>query len=444
MHLFPDLVRLEKKYPKHLVVIGIHTPKFEAEKETARIKKAMDRYELAHPVVNDADAKIARAYQATSWPTTYLIDPEGNLVGKIANEKIYDVMDKAISQLVKIHRAKKTLNEKLLPFQTASAAAKKTALLFPGKVLADEAGQRLFIADSTNHRIVITDLAGKKIAIAGAGKSGKTNGPFAKAQFNDPQGLALFGNTLYVADRGNNLLRALDLKTQTVKTVAGTGRQGKDLLRGGLPLTVGLNSPWGLFVQDKKLYIGMAGHHQIWILELAKNNLYPFAGTGYEGIKDGPRHLCWLAQPSGLAADRSSLYVADSESSAIRLLPLDGKGLVKSIVGTGLFDFGDKDGVANDVRLQHPLDVVHHLGKLYITDTYNHKIKVIDPLARSCATLVLEDADGGKGPLFDEPAGLSYAADKLYVADTNAHRIRVVDLKSRKVSTLALEGVEAP
>jgi DNA-binding beta-propeller fold protein YncE len=139
------------------------------------------------------------------------------------------------------------------------------------------------------------------------------------------------------------------------------------------------------------------------------------------------------------------LYVADSETSAIRKLPLrGGRGGVETIVGEGLFKFGDVDGVGNKVRLQHALGVAYHDGKLYVADTYNSKLKVIDPARRSCTTLLGDMGGWLVGPLFNEPAGLSFAGDKLYVADTNGHRIRVVDLKTKAVCTLRLKGVEAP
>ena len=125
-------------------------------------------------------------------------------------------------------------------------------------------------------------------------------------------------------------------------------------------------------------------------------------------------------------------------------LPLSGKGEVKTIVGEGLFEFGDVDGAGSTVRLQHALGVAFHDGKLYVADTYNSKIKVIDPAKRTCTTFL--GAPGGwlGDAQFNEPGGLSIAGDKMYVADTNGHRIRVVDLATRAVSTLRLQGVEAP
>lgn len=432
---------MEKKYPNQLVVIGIHTPKFDSEKDPKSIRKAMDRYEMRHPVLNDAERKIWNRYGVLSWPTVFLVDPEGYLVGQIAEEKVFDALDKAISQLIPVHRKRKTLNEKPLPFQMERVAREGNGpLYFPGKVLADAEGGRLFIADSTHHRIVITDLKGKKIAIAGTGTPGKNDGPFDKATFADPQGLALKGNILYVADRKNHMIRALDLKEKTVKAVAGTGYQNR-LRQGGPALNTGLNSPWDLYVQDNFLFIAMAGHHQIWTLDLTKKVIFPFAGNGFENIVDGPNAMSCFAQPSGLASDGLSLYVADSEVSAIRSVGFDGDQGVKTLVGTGLFDFGDKDGVGTKALLQHALGVVFVDGKLYVADTYNNKIKVIDLKETSCTTFVGGSADQ---PVFSEPGGISYADGKLYVADTNAHRIRVVDIKTRAVSTLDLQGVEAP
>ena len=238
IHTLPDLAKLEKKYANELVVIGVHSAKFDNEKETESIRKAILRYEISHPVVNDAEMKIWRTYGANSWPTLFVIDPEGYIYRWGSGEGLYEALDKTIAELIKIHKQKKTLNDKPLRFQLARFQEKgDSPLFFPGKVLADPAGKRLFIADSTHHRIVITDLEGKKIAVAGTGQSGSADGPFENATFNDPQGMALKGDTLYVADRKNHLIRALNLKEGAVKTVAGTGEQGVSRKVGG-PATV--------------------------------------------------------------------------------------------------------------------------------------------------------------------------------------------------------------
>jgi DNA-binding beta-propeller fold protein YncE len=429
-------------------VIGVHTAKFDSEKITENIRKAVLRYEIAHPVVNDANMKIWRSYLGDrgSWPTLCLIDPEGELVLSLAGEGHYDELDREIASLVKIHKANKTLNTRPMKFELARfSETGASPLFFPGKVLADPASKRLFIADSTHHRIVITDLDGKKIAIAGMGEPGKNDGSFAKASFNDPQGMALVGNTLYVADRKNHLIRALDLKKETVTSVAGTGKQGDDRTGDGPALRMGLNSPWDLLVVGNRMFIAMAGYHQVWVMDLARKRVAAWAGSGFENIEDGTLSRSCFAQPSGLATDGKTLYVADSETSSIRAVPLFGRGEVRTIIGQGLFEFGDVDGFGDRVRLQHALGVTAYGGKLYVADTYNNKIKELDPAKRTCKTFLGGEEEGWlAGPLFSEPGGICYADGKLYVADTNAHRIRVVDLKTKAISTRRLTGVTAP
>ena len=442
IHTLPDLAKLEKKYPNELVVIGVHSPKFENEKETKSIRNAILRYEIKHPVVNDADHKIWDAFGANSWPTLAVIDTQGNYVGSTSGEGNFELLDGVIAKLIKEGKENKTLNSTPIRFDLIRFREKAdTPLFFPGKVLADEASKRLFIADSTHHRVVVTDLAGKEIAIVGSGTPGYKNGTFAEAQFDDPQGLALDGDMLYVADRKNHSIRGVDLKAKTVSTVAGIGEQvqATRVLSGAQPADkTGLNSPWGMLRVGRELYIAMAGHHQLWKMNLDSKLISIFAGNGRENIKDGPTFAAEFAQPSGLATDGKFLYVADSETSSIRKVPLDGNGNVETIVGLGLFEFGDIDGVGNAVRLQHALGVAFYQGKIIVADTYNDKLKLLDPVTRQCETFL-----GGKDELH-APAGLSIVGDMLYVADTNANRIVTVDMKTKKLTPLPLEGVKPP
>jgi len=451
IHIMPDLAKLEKKYPNELVVIGVHSAKFENEKDTRSIRQAILRYEIAHPVVNDANHKIWDRYGVQSWPTMAVIDPDGKFVRTLSGEGNYDTLDNIVGNLIAEHKKKGTLNEKPVRFDLIRyRETADTPLFFPGKVLADGPGDRLFIADSTHHRIVVTNLNGEKKSIIGSGSPGFRDGPAAAAQFDDPQGMALDGTTLYIADRKNHAIRAVDLTTNIVSTIAGTGKQDGDFenrrLQNMVPARgIGLNSPWDLLLHGRQLFIAMAGHHQIWVMDLDAKTLRPFAGTGRENIKDGPHYAANFAQPSGLASDGKYLYVADSEVSAIRKVPLDGEGRVTTLVGEGLFEFGDIDGVGTKARLQHALGVILHDGRLIVADTYNNKIKTLDPATREVKTWLGGDAKGWfGGPLFNEPAGLSAANGKLYVADTNASRIRVVDLKTNAVTTLSLKGVDPP
>ncbi len=447
IHILPDLAKLEKKYPNELVVVGVHSPKFDNEKETKSIRKAVLRYEIAHPVVNDADRKIWDAYGVESWPTMIVFNTEGRPVKAFSGEGNLEALDAIVAKLVAEGKKNKTLNETPIRFDLIRfREAADTPLFFPGKVLADEKGKRLFIADSTHHRVVVTDLDGKKLAIIGDGSPGYKDGKFADARFDDPQGMALDGDTLYVADRKNHSIRAADLKAGTVSTVAGTGKQDSRTRFADTAMDAtktGLNSPWDLLLNDGTLFIAMAGHHQIWTYDLKEKKVMPYAGDGVETIRDGPLYAARFAQPSGLSTDGKYLYVADSEVSAVRRLPMDNQGRVNTLIGSGLFDFGDKDGPATVAKIQHALAVQYHDGKLILADTYNSKLKYVDPKTGAVTTWLATDPKT-KEPLFNEPAGLSVAGGKLYVADTNAHRIRVVDLKTSAVSTLKLTGVEPP
>jgi DNA-binding beta-propeller fold protein YncE len=452
LHVIPDLKRLEEKYPTELVVIGVHSAKFENEKETENIRRIILRYGLEHPVVNDADFRIWQAYAVRAWPTQVLIDTAGYVVGSVAGEGHYSLLDGAIGELIAEARKRGTLDARPLKFALERAKTGDLPLAFPGKVLADEQGDRLFIADSNHNRVVVTKLDGTFLYSIGSGARGRRDGSFQEASFDGPQGLALDGEALYVADTRNHLLRRADLKTRTVETAAGTGAQLRDhSLRGGPALGTPLSSPWDLALAGRALYVAMAGPHQIWKLDLDAREVAIYAGSGREARSDGKRlgefedmSVATFAQPSGLAADAGVLYVADSESNIIRAVAGEE---VRTLVGGDLFEFGDRDGTGDDVRLQHPLGLAHVGGRLYVADTYNHKIKLLDPRTRRVSTFAGTGRAGqsdGARPEFYEPGGLAHARGKLYVADTNNHAVRVVDLATKQTTTLVIRGLRPP
>jgi thiol-disulfide isomerase/thioredoxin len=446
MHIIPDLKKLEKKYPNELVVIGVHSAKFENEKDTENIRRIILRYEIEHPIVNDADFNIWRAYAVDAWPTRYLIDPAGYVIGRLSGEGGYETLDKAIGDTVAEFRKRGELNEAPLKLVLEKAKVGDLPLAFPGKILADAKNDRLFIADSDHNRIVITTLDGTLVDVIGNGQHGMSSGPFAEATFFRPQGMALDGDRLYVADTENHLIRQLDLKARTVETIAGTGVQSHEYGEAGPAMKIALNSPWDLQLVGRTLYIAMAGPHQIWQLDLDKREVSTYAGSGREARVDGARGEAAFAQPSALATDGKTLFVSDAEANIIRAIDLAASE-VRTLVGGDLFDFGDSDGHGNDVRLQHPLGLTRWNNKLLIADTYNHKIKLLDPAARTVTSFAGTGKPGqadGAMPSFYEPGGLTIAADKLYVADTNNHAIRVVDLKTKETKTLAIKGLQPP
>ena len=280
--------------------------------------------------------------------------------------------------------------------------------------------------------------------VIGSGRKGLADGAFADASFKDPQGMALVGDALYVADTKSHAIRKVDLSARRVETIAGTGEQARMFHAGGR--SVPLSSPWDLAVSDGIAYIAMAGFHQLWRLDLETMEAQPHAGSGREMINDGPLATATLAQPSGIATDGDKLYFTDSETSAVRLADVSPGGRVATIVGQHLFTFGDVDGVGDQVRLQHPLGVDLYQGVLYITDSYNSKIKRVFPATRGVTTLAGSGdhglSDGAAlSARFDEPGGISLLDDKAYIADTNNHAIRVLDLANRQVTTLELTGI---
>lgn len=445
VHVIPDLKALQEKYPDELVVIGVHSAKFSNEGETENIRLIAERYGRSEPIVNDRDFKIWRSYGMNAWPSFILIDPEGKILGRHSGEGIYDLFDGLISGMINVFEERGTLKRSPLKFTAGSVTQPRAALRFPGAVLADEAGQRLFIADSSNHRIVITDFTGQVLDVIGSGNAELTDGDYATAAFTRPQGMTLeTPDRLYVADTGNHSLRLIDLQAHTVTTIAGNGQQEYLFNRDNTDAAGGLNSPWDVLWVDGQLFIAMAGQHQIWRFDPTTPTLWLHAGSGREELKDGPLRQAGLNQPSGLATDGRDLFIADSEASAVRRASLNPDGELQTLVGTGLFDFGDVDGTGNEVRLQHPKAVAYAAGNIFIADTYNNRIKQLDPEARTSTSVFGSgeagwlDSNDALDTMFHEPGGLSIAGDILYIADTNNHLIRLANLRTGEVSTLTL------
>ena len=434
LHIIPDLKKLETKYPNELVVIGVHSAKFATESDAGNLRQAVMRYGLEHPVVSDQGMRIWNEYAVRAWPTQVLIDPDGRIVGEVAGEGNYDVLDQNIAQTIAAFKGK---GLDTTPVKVALERSKvaPTPLYFPGKIAAS--GNRLVVADSSHNRLVVSDKAGKIEAVIGSGESGLKDGDFKSAQFFNPQGVAVDGNILYVADTNNHAIRRVDLSAKTVTTLAGTGQQAEYGASGGIGTKAALSSPWDVLKIGDALYIAMAGPHQIWRMDLGTKKVEVFAGSGAEARRDGPRLEAAFAQPSGLATDGKSLFVADSESSTIRAIDLK-SGLVKTLAGGDLFDFGDKDGQGDAARLQHPLGLDFHDGALYLTDTYNSKIKRLNPQTGEVKTVF-----GGQGQL-DEPGGLAFDGQTLYVADTNHSAIKTVNLSADKAQIVKLVGLSAP
>ncbi len=449
MHILPQLRKLEEKYRETLVVIGVHSAKFSTEKSTANIAEAVSRYNIGHPVVNDAEFAIWQQYGVRAWPTLMFIDPQGKVIGRHEGEFAFGDLDRVFQEMIAEFEAAGLLNRELLPFQQRAFTEAARPLAYPGKIEADAVNERLAISDSNHHRVLITSLDGQVNQVIGNGEAPEFSpGPrgFDAPVFDNPQGTVFVGESLYVADAGDHTIKRVDLTQRTVTTIAGTGQQSLFRHDGGPALTKPLNSPYDLGHSNGVLYIAMAGFHQLWDLNLGDASVAQFAGTGGEDIKDGTRLEALLAQPYGLAVQGNNVFFVDSETSSVRVAKLGQGGRVVTLVGTGLFDFGDSEGIGKEAKLQHVQGVAVGIDELFIADTYNHRIKRL-----SLATLRVTNIAGtGKrgsadGTLakatFNEPAGLAVAGTRIYVADTNNHAIRVIDAQDDSVTTLELTGL---
>ena len=451
LHVLPDLHYLEERYAdKPFAVVGVHSAKFENEKDAAQIREAILRYDIQHPVVNDADFAIWRSYGARSWPTFAVIAPDGTFIGVLSGEGRREELDALVQALLERfgQLAPETLNTKALPMRLEKTTKPPGMLAYPGKVLAAPERDSLFIADSGHNRVVEVALDGTFKRAFGSGEAGLQDGAPAEARFRGPQGMAIHEGVLWVCDTGNHAIRRIDLETGNVTTAAGTGEKGNHwrlIQRSGVPnehgpwpgRTTALSSPWDILFLDGVGHIAMAGSHSMWSIDPKTNAVRHTAGDLTERRLDAEDpYQAAFAQPSGLATDGTVLFIADSESSAI-LQAVPG-GAVTTLAGaekdqpTNLFHFGDEDGVGWGRRFQHPLGVAYHRGKLWVADSYNHKLKYVLVDSRKVHSFL-----GGFGsprqrddapPRFAEPSGLSIAGDRLYVADTNNHAVQVARL----------------
>jgi thiol-disulfide isomerase/thioredoxin/sugar lactone lactonase YvrE len=422
-HIIPDLKKLEAEYPDELVVVGVHSAKFDAEKSKEAIRKAVQKFGIAHPVINDADFSIWRHYAVSAWPTIVLIDPDGKVIGQRSGEGIYEVVKPNLDQLIPKFVGR--LNREKIRF--TEEVEESGLLRFPSKLLAHN--DTVFVADSGHNRILQLDHNGKILLKIGSGKEGFANGSFSEASFFEPQGMALQGNALYIADTKNNAIRKADLANQTVETISGNGSRGYYLgaEKWGVPVVP--NSPWDLAIKDDALYIANAGNHQILLLNLQTNLTMRYAGTGSEALVNGSVHEAAFNQPSGLALAGEKLYIADAEASAIRCLNLK-NGDVSTLIGKGLFDFGFQDGDADVASLQHAVGLTEHENCLFIADTYNGKIRMLNLETKRVRTLTEN---------LSEPNDVEFIGNELWVSSTNAHELYRVNPETGEKTLIAVQ-----
>lgn len=432
LHVLDELRELEEKHRDTVVIVGVLSPKFVHEAEHQAVVDAVERYEVHHPVLDDPELTTWKQYAVRAWPTLVVVDPEGYVVAQHAGEGHAHALEKLVAELEAEHAAKGTLRRGDGPYVPPEPVA--TELRFPGKALLLPGGTFL-VSDTTRHQLVELAADGESVLRRiGAGERGLVDGPAGHARFSEPQGLALLPDgTVIVADTVNHALRSLDLATGEVRTVAGTGRQWwQGSPAAGPAREVDLSSPWDVAWFADRLWIAMAGVHQLWTYDPADGTVRAAAGTTNEGLVDGPAAEAWFAQPSGLAATADRLWIADSETSAVRYVERDGAGgfAIRTAVGTGLFDFGHRDGPAGQALFQHPLGVTALPdGSVAVSDTYNHALRRFDPASGEVSTLATD---------LREPSDAVLVDGDIVVVESARHRLTRLRLPEEAVRVEAV------
>lgn len=428
LHVLDELRELEEKHRDTVVVVGVHSPKFAHEAEHRAVVDAVERYGVEHPVLDDPRLATWKQYAVRAWPTLVVIDPEGYVVAQHAGEGHAHAIERLVEELEAEHTAKGTLRRGDGPY--VPPEPEPTTLRFPGKALRLPAGTFL-VSDTTRHQIV--ELAGdgeSELRRIGSGTRGFTDGDAATACFSEPQGLALLDDgSVVVADTVNHALRRLDPATGEVTTLAGTGRQWwQGSPTAGPARGTDLSSPWDVAWWQGRVWIAMSGVHQLWTYDPAGHTVSVAAGTTNEGLVDGPAGQAWFAQPSGLAATPERLWLADAETSALRWVEADGS--VHTAVGTGLFDFGHRDGAAGQALFQHPLGVTALPdGSVAVADTYNHALRRYDPATGEVTTLATD---------LREPSDAVLDGDDIVVVESARHRLTRLRLPEEAVRVEAV------
>jgi thiol-disulfide isomerase/thioredoxin len=424
----PDLRYFENKYHDGVSVISIHAPKYDYQRQSAPVLKAVNRHHIRHPVANDPGYLAWQAYGVQSWPTLAVIDAQGQLAALLPGEGRRQETDALVAHLLD-----EAATHDLRVYESGVNATRpepRLPLYFPTKLLATDAG--LWIADTAHNRILECNHEGRILRQFGSGNPGYWDGRNQDSGFTDPQGMTIVKDALYVADTGNHAVRRIRLLTGEVETVAGTGVRGYDLPNEQHePTRVAMSAPTDVAAVGDKLYIAVSGQHQLWQLDLNRNKLSVLAGSGQLGNADGDGVAASFAQPNAISVIGQQLVVTDAAGSAIRLVRLvDSR--VTTMIGKGLYEFGDVNGKRDVARLQHPLAAcADPRGLVFVADSYNGKIKALNLRSGELRALNLPYR-------FHEPGGLSLAAGALWIANTNAHEIVRVDLSSGQVKRLTI------
>ncbi|MGB5261914.1 MAG: redoxin domain-containing protein [Gammaproteobacteria bacterium] len=413
-HVLSDLNHLASKYRKDLTVIGVHTTRFSAEMRRTHVMKMLNKHHVRYPLIHDPEMKLWNRFGIKAMPGQVLVDREGYIIGALTGDGKRSRLEEVIQYQLKRESQFRPADSE--DYSIDREPEPQSQLSFPGRVLVS--GDRIYIADSAHNQIIVTSRRGNILRRFGSTSPGFIDGEDTSAAFNNPQGMALRDQFLYVADEGNHAIRRVNVRSGEVNTIAGTGTPGTGFgATSTRPDQMQLNSPADVALENGTLYIAMAGMHQIWAISLITNTIKVFSGCGHAGLLDGQPNKAEFAQPTGITVYSRNLFVVDALSSAIRCIDLE-HGSVTTLAGTGLYEYGDQDGTQADARLQYPTaieaDLEHRM--LWIADTFNNKIKRVGVKTRHISSVIMDHK-------LDEPGGLAFHNGTLYIANTNAHEI---------------------
>lgn len=427
VQMLPVERTLKHRFGARLAIIGIDSPKFAASATSGGLADFIHRYQIHDPVVLDAHLALWNAYRVMAWPTLILIGPDGKVRERYLGERKLETLARS----VKAALADAPAVSKLKPLPMHVMAGRATVLSVPNG-LAVSRGM-VAIADTGHNRIILANDKGRVQAVIGNGCAGDLDGSYTRAEFDHPHGLTFYRGNLYVADTDNQEIRRVALSHKTVSTIAGTGIRRFTVYGKYHAMKADLNSPWDVAAAGHSLYIAMAGDHQIWRLDLKNRLIEPWAGTGREGLRDGFTHRAEFAQPSGLSMHDRTLFDVDPESSSVRAVVLHSHR-VRTLVGHGLFTFGDRNGPAGQALLQHAEGITWLNGSLYIADTFNNALRRLDLSTHKVTTI----AKGLQQPV----AVAALGANRLLVAEIGSNRIVNVNLDKGQVTRWHLEHLK--
>lgn len=409
-----DLATLRKRHVDQLHVVAIHVPRFDHERDAKRVSRRLQRQPLDFPLAHDADWVAWQHYGIDAWPTVVLIDGQGMIRDRIVGDTPVRDLEAAFAKL-RADEAPQSLQVE--PYEVRRNRDPDLPLRYPMGIAVGE--QYLYVVDSGHHRVLECTPTGRIHRQFGSGGPGFIDGPMELAAFQNPQGLSLQRDVLYVADTGNHAVRRIKLGTGDVETLVGAGRPGSPN-EGTVhdPRAVALDHPRGVAVSPSNIVcISTAGDNRIWAYDLGDRSMRLLAGSGAMTLVDGEGPSAGFVGPGGLALVQQILYVCDEAGSAIRSVHLRSRQ-VTTLVGQGAWRFGNIEGSRTDALLQQPQAIALD-GKapvLWVADSGNDQLRTLRLGGGELSTISLPQR-------LHAPAGLAVHNGVVWISDTDAHAV---------------------